>query len=265
MCAHPTDFQLKYAPRAWKQERLVWTTVVQLNLIRNVNNILDVITQEIAIHGTARVESPPDVVSPAHDLFSEKHKILKLRLAPLRGVQADLERKLGSGAFEDLGNHGRVRSQSTSAAVIAGTSDPNEGDLYPRRAPKEFYIRSNNTWKDRLRQGVKIPGRPSSGGSIHDAPGAWGGNQRELSFNEWGKGSDPDDITSIVAGCREDMKTLWEDGVVQRFLSKKKYRVDESSGLCVLLFPQLLRGQTLTRSLPYPFSLFDRAQLPERH
>lgn len=233
-----TDFQLKYAPRAWKQDRLVWTTVVQLNLIRNVNNILDVVSQEMAVQSAARTDpsSGSDLVPPMHDSFSEKHKILKLRLAPLRGVQVDLERKLGSGAFEDHGNHGRGRSQSASAT--GPTEYPLiDGDLLPRRLPKEFYIRSNNSWKDRLKHGLRTTGRPSSGGSIHDAPGAWGGNQREVSLTEGAKGNtDLEDITSIIAGCKEDIKTLWEDGVIQRVLSKKKYRVDESSGLCVLRF-----------------------------
>jgi guanine nucleotide-binding protein alpha-1 subunit len=227
---------LKYAPRAWKQERLVWTTVVQLNLIRNVNNILDVVNQELATQHSARADPSGDVAPQAHDLFSEKHKILKLRLAPLRGVQVDLERKLGSGAFEDQGNHTRGRSQS--ASVTGPTEYPLiDGDLLPRRLPKEFYIRSNNSWKDRLKHGLRTNGRPSSGGSIHDAPGAWGGNGRDVSLSEWAKGNtDLEDITGVIAGCRDDIKAVWEDEVVQRVLSKKKYRVDESSGLCVLCF-----------------------------
>lgn len=171
-----------------------------------------------------------DIVSQSYDLFSEKHKILKLRLAPLRGVQLDLERKLGSGAFEDQGqsSHGRVRSQSASAVATVGLADSSlvDGDLHPRRVPREFYIRSNNTWKDRLKTGGRPSGRPSSGGSIHNGPGG--------SQGDWGRSSaDLDDITGIIAGCREDIKALWEDEVVQRVLGKKKYRVDESSGLCV--------------------------------
>lgn len=199
-----------------------------------MNNILDVITQEMAIQHAGRGDPSSDPVPPVHDLFSEKHKILKLRLAPLRGVQADLERKLGSGAFEDTGNHSRGRSQSASAT--GPTEYPLiDGDLLPRRLPKEFYIRSNNSWKDRLKHGLKNTGRPSSGGSIHNAPGAWGGTEREVSLSEWAKGNtDLEEIGGIISGCKEDIKSLWEDELVQRVLSKKKYRVDESSGLCVV-------------------------------
>ena len=224
-----TDFQLKYAPRAWKQERLVWTTVVQLNLIKNVNNIVDVLSQEMAAQTTTDVDSIDDV-EPALDVqFSEKHKILRLRLAPLRGVQSDLERKLGSGALEDHGHlnnngRGRIQSSPTERSPIDGD------DSQIQRVPREFYIRSNNSWKDRLKNGLKNAGRPYSGG----VSGASGGNEREASLAGWGKAStDLEEVGGIIAGCKEDIKTLWEDEVVQTILSRRKYRVDESSGLCV--------------------------------
>ena len=226
ICVHPypTDFQLKYAPRAWKQERLVWTTVVQLNLIKNANNIIDVLNQEMAAQTAAKADSIGEIIPVGDDQFSEKHKILRLRLAPLRGVQVDLERKLGSGAFEDQGHfsnngRGRVQSSPTESSPIDG--DDSQG----QRLPREFYIRSNNSWKDRLKSGLKNAGRPYSSGA----------SEREVSLAGWGKaGAELDEITSIIAGCKEDIKALWEDELVQRVLSRRKYRVDESSGLCVL-------------------------------
>ena len=224
------DFQLKYAPRAWKQERLVWTTVVQLNLIKNVNNIVDVLNHEMAIQTATRVDSIGGGSLPLmmDDQFSEKHKILRLRLAPLRGVQTDLERKLGSGAFEDRGQlnntgQGRIQPSSSESSPI------DEEDSQGRRLPREFYIRSNNSWKDRLKNGLKNAGRPYSSGSTI------GPSEKEVSPPGRSKaGADFEEITGIIAGCREDIKALWEDELVQKVLSKRKYRVDESSGLCVL-------------------------------
>jgi len=223
------DFQLKYAPRAWKQERLVWTTVVQLNLIKNVNNIVDVLNHEMAIQTATRVDSiAGGSLSLMDDQFTEKHKILRLRLAPLRGVQTDLERKLGSGAFEDQGqlnNNGRGRIQPSSSE----SSPTDEDDLQSRRLPKEFYIRSNNSWKDRLKNGLRNAGRPYSGGST------LGPSEKEPSPLGRGKAcADFEEITGVIAGCKEDIKALWEDELVQKVLTRRKYRVDESSGLCVL-------------------------------
>ena len=224
------DFQLKYAPRAWKQERLVWTTVVQLNLIKNVNNIVDVLNHEMAIQTATRVDSiAGGSLSLMDDQFTEKHKILRLRLAPLRGVQTDLERKLGSGAFEDQGqlnNNGRgsIHPSSESSPIDADEDDPQS-----QRLPKEFYIRSNNSWKDRLRNGLRNAGRPYSMGSTI------GPGEKEPSPPGRGKAcADLEEITGVIAGCREDIKALWEDELVQKVLSRRKYRVDESSGLCVL-------------------------------
>jgi guanine nucleotide-binding protein subunit alpha len=228
------NFQLKYAPRAWKQERLVWTSVVQLNLIKNVNNILDVLGQEMAIQ-PAKTDSTSDLTSLPAFRFSEKHKLLKLRLAPLRGVQTDLERKLGSGAFEDQGQSGadgRGRYQSASALNPSAESPQADGEeSQVRRIPKEFYIRSNNSWKDRFRNGLKNASRALSARSVQSGFGAWGGVEKELSADELRRNNaELEEIAGVIAGCKEDIKALWEDGVVQSVLSRRKYRVDESSG-----------------------------------
>jgi hypothetical protein len=37
MCLTELDFQLTYARREWLEERSSWRSVIQLNLIRNVN------------------------------------------------------------------------------------------------------------------------------------------------------------------------------------------------------------------------------------
>ena len=255
----PADFQLKYAPRAWKQERLVWTTVVQLNLIKNVNSILDVLGQEMATQNT-RTDSTSDLVSIAADeQLSGRHRVLKLRLAPLRSIQADLERKLGCGALEDhgqLNNNGRGRAQSASA--ITSTASPTESptvggdELQIQRLPKEFYIRSNNSWKDRLKNGLKIVSRPYSGGSLNNAFRSWGGNEK-IHLGEKDS-AELEEITSIIVGCKEDIKALWEDELVQKILGKKKHRVEESSGLCVLHPPQSLHSGRRLTWIPLHFS-----------
>jgi len=202
--------------------------------------MLDILGHEMAVQ-TTRVDLTGDVVPVMDVQFSEKHKVLKLRLAPLRSIQTDLERKLGSGAFEDYGqlnNNGRGRTQSASA--ISSTSSSTEFSPIDRdnqqiqRLPKEFYIRSNNSWKDRLKHGLKNVSRPYSGGSLHNAFKSWGSSEK-IHSSEWGKDdTDLEEIASIISGCKEDIKALWEDEVVQKVLSKRKHRVDESSGLCVL-------------------------------
>ncbi|TDL18823.1 G-alpha-domain-containing protein [Rickenella mellea] len=68
------NFQLQCAPKKWAEERASWRAVIQLNLARSVNIILDAL--------------PPDSTH-------------KTSLAPLLKVQKDLERRIGANSRED--------------------------------------------------------------------------------------------------------------------------------------------------------------------
>ena len=139
--------------------------------------------------------------------FTEKHRLLKLRLVPIRGVQRELEKKLGSGAFEDRAVAPLpAPPMSSAASVNDSTTDVNVGFHGTKREPGEFYIRSNNSWKDRFR------GRSGSGSRPQDL--------KEM-----------EEVAGIIAGCKDDMKAIWEDAVIQKMLKKRKYRLEDSPGL----------------------------------
>ena len=40
--------QMAYTPRAWVQERASWKAVIQLNLIRSINTIVDALAEELS-------------------------------------------------------------------------------------------------------------------------------------------------------------------------------------------------------------------------
>jgi hypothetical protein len=42
------------------------------------------------------------------------------------------------------------------------------------------------------------------------------------------------EVTEVIVGCAEDMKAFWEDDSVQEMLRRKKVRMEEELGLCVL-------------------------------
>lgn len=192
------NFQLRFSPKSWKQERLVWTSVIQLNLVRNVTTILDILQHEMT-KATAEPSKQPMDEKPLE--FTEKHRLLKLRLMPVREVQKDLERKLGSGAFEE------VAPSAYSSLEFSAASEFNEStselDEPRRRDPHEFYIRSNNSWKDRVRPGA---------GLKHERF-----KQRE-------------EIAGLIAGCKEDMNAVWEDPIIQQMLRRRKFRLEDSPG-----------------------------------
>lgn len=135
--------------------------------------------------------------------FKEKHRLLQLRLGPLRQVQTDLEQRLGSAATEP-----NFTNVTQAAPFDSG-----------RRALKEFSINSTNGWKsalDKFRAARAV--RPDTGP----------GSLRKLKSKE-------DETSEVIAGCRDDMKALWEDLVIREMLSRRKTRIEDSAGLCVLI------------------------------
>lgn len=133
--------------------------------------------------------------------FKEKHRLLKLRLGPLSGVQADLEQKLGAASAE-------LKSTSvTTAAPFDHTQN--------RRALQEFSINSNNGWKTALDKFRTI--RPLRA-------------ENDLSSIQKTK-QDEDDISEVLASCKEDIKTIWDDPTVKEMLNRRKIRIEDAPGL----------------------------------
>ena len=182
-----------------------WRAVIYLNLIRNVVEVLDVLVQAMSQADSDRAHGPGFSDSdeehrrhPSAFTFTDKHRLLKIRLAPLRSVLVDLEKRLGPGSQE-----------------IYSVSLPPAG---PSRS-REFAVCSSNGWKsvlDKIRLTTTRKGTTSPTSAQ---------KQRDL---------DHDEVTDILAGCRQDMKNLWEDPVVKQVLAYRRSKIEDSSGLCAL-------------------------------
>lgn len=133
-----SDFRMRFARDKWAQERASWRTVLQLNLVRSVNTILEALQD-------AFDDDEEDDPLP----FTDKHHLFRVRLGPLRGVENDLKRLLGVKA-EDMPEF----SPQTSPKLSPRTST-------------EFYVRSRN-WRSFL-QASRIDDAESSRRAIkHD-------------------------------------------------------------------------------------------------
>ncbi|KAG6910377.1 hypothetical protein DXG01_011092 [Tephrocybe rancida] len=205
---HFIDFQLTYARREWSEERASWRAVIQLNLVRNVNSIMDHLNQEMAgsVDGHNSDDSTDEVqivrrkakaLPPLR--FKEIHRLLRLRLGPLARVQQDLERKLGEASTE----------LHTTAVLVAAPFDHPTN----RRALQEFSINSTNGWKTAL---VKF--RP-----MRQARPEVGEELRKAKDIE-------DDVAEVLDACKDDIKTLWDDSVVTEMLNRRKVRIEDSPG-----------------------------------
>ncbi|KAK0200793.1 guanine nucleotide binding protein, alpha subunit [Desarmillaria ectypa] len=191
------NFQLTYARREWTEERLLWKSVIFFNLVRNVNDILDILAQEMSRSAATLADNSSDDSSADESpnvplKFKETHRLLKLRLGPLRRIQTDLERRLGNAAIE---------LKTTDVMTAAPFNKP---------AVNEFSINATNGWKTAFDK-LKALRRPEMGAL------------QQMKDEE-------DEIADVVAGCREDMKAIWEDPVIREMLARRRDRIEDSPG-----------------------------------
>jgi guanine nucleotide-binding protein subunit alpha len=230
--SHP-DFQLTYARNAWQEERTSWRAVIQLNLLRSIILILDLLSRELSGASSPGVpvlslplpdEDDPDLQVEQQQMvqnlprlnFTEKHKLLRLRLAPLRRVLKDLEMRIGAGSEEPTSSGAPTVAAPFDDIYTNINGSSNAPVVAPRpRPPQEFYVRSSTGWKSALE---KI--KPRNSTSSRDGNGMKERWEREA-----------EEATQVISGCREDMKMLWEDEVVRRMLERKRVRLEESGGL----------------------------------
>ncbi|KAK7683158.1 hypothetical protein QCA50_013831 [Cerrena zonata] len=118
------QFQLKYAPRALQSESQAWRAVIQLNLVRTVNFILDVIAgSKITFEDR---ENAATYSSPLPSEGSSKGKgadtlgSLGTRLAPLRRVEGILastllaDEPLSRGSTDGISPKNKTRASEVS-------------------------------------------------------------------------------------------------------------------------------------------------------
>jgi len=194
-----------------------------LNLIRSVTTILNIVNR-VMKEQNERLQRQQRSLSPSRSLrggvspvssddhepsdddardtlfdFSDKHKLLQLRLQPLTSVREDLEKFIGSAALEP-------DQVGTTAHTVFPTLDP--GSSRSLRRHTEFSVSVNSSWKTRL-SGKEGPKRLIEKKSVQDLHGA----------------------TEILYRCGPDIKQLWTDDVVQQVLKGTKAQLEHSSGL----------------------------------
>ena len=138
--------------------------------------------------------------------LTDKHQLLMRRLGPLRALEGDLKRRLGTASEEEACCGNRLGVLGEPLTDLS-TSSP-QGR---RRA--EFGIRG---WKHLFANA--LAGRSGVPGA-RDGDRAGGGQ------------GDVDEATELLARCREDMKELWADEDVGAVLRNRRMRLEDSAGL----------------------------------
>ncbi|EIM79929.1 G-alpha-domain-containing protein [Stereum hirsutum FP-91666 SS1] len=146
-------------------------------------------------------------------LFTEKHRLLQMRLKPLRRVQRDLEQLLGAPSFVEADD---LRGPATPFASMEGSSPSSTVSSRKRMSQShEFVVRSRNGWKGALRLG---------------------GDEDERERGERGKGGKrgrderSEETMGVISGCGEDIRALWADPIVQEVLAKRGVKMEDQPG-----------------------------------
>lgn len=144
--------------------------------------------------------------------FTEKHRLLKTRLAPLAIVQHSLETDLGSATLDP-------NPISTTGAA------PFDEPIHSSRRPlQEFSINSSNGWKTALEKFRTLRSAPvARTDSIINDSSSVAVTSQKVKDTE-------DDIAEIIASCRDDIKSLWEDDIVREMLVRRKVRLEDGPG-----------------------------------
>jgi len=206
------NFQLTYSKREWTEERASWRAVIYLNLVRNVNQILNLLDRETSdrsifhMEGDMSDSSSEEIrIARAKSLpplkFKEHHRLWQQRLRPLLGVQKDLERRLGSASME---------MYTTSVTTAA----PFDAPASSRKGISEFSIHSTNGWKSAL-------------GKLRNM--RIGPLENEKDALKQANDLD-DELIETLVSCRNDIKELWEDPIIQEMLTRRKIRIEDSPG-----------------------------------
>ena len=190
------QFQLHYTPQAFREEKILWRAVVQLNLVRSILTVLDALKEAQTESLSRPTQSSDDSSSDDPLFFSDDFEIIKARLDPLRHVEEVLIAKLAPhDEYEDTGMY------------TGGLYRPSNG--HGKKRNQEVTVRSSVV---ALLKGRGSSNRPQS---PDEPPG----------FDEW------DEPTEVIYHCREEMMALWEDPTVREVLKRRKVRVEESPGL----------------------------------
>ncbi|KAG6379560.1 guanine nucleotide binding protein, alpha subunit [Boletus reticuloceps] len=194
------DFQRLYTPTAFREERILWRGVIQLNVVRSVRTIMDALSNvRRPPVDSGGEDSDDDAIHIPHEI-----DLLRMRLTPLRHIEALLIAKLIPPSQDDAASfHGGSSfsayqsRRSTSAERLWRT--------------QEVFVRPGATWKGALAKSTRRDGRP-------------------ISLGDTGM-TTRDEAQEVLHSCSDDIISLWDNKFVREVLRRRKIRLEELPGL----------------------------------
>ncbi|KIK55033.1 hypothetical protein GYMLUDRAFT_62818 [Collybiopsis luxurians FD-317 M1] len=257
------QFQRLYTPTAFREERILWRAVIQLNIVRSVRIILDALNrpsspplspstspkshtrslpnhrkrQQTSQFGTSSETSQTEEYFSGvhsgnevsdHESDSESHNSFRLDPPALEALKMRL---IPLRHIEALLIAKLVPPDEDEATHLAGPSPPEQ--TYPPSNSKssyrtqEIFVRPNRAWKGGLaRARVHYS---SSSGVRSSEESASVNSGRPISAGTLGLETS-DEPQEVLNACRSDIMLLWADRGVKELLHRRKIRLEESPG-----------------------------------
>ncbi|KAL7284024.1 hypothetical protein ACG7TL_001299 [Trametes sanguinea] len=209
------EFQRLYTPNAFREERILWRAVIQLNIVRSIHTILEALNdvRRRDVYPSSTYTSDPDSDSESENHVSLPYHLeeLRRRLYPLHHVESLLIAKLVPPNEHEATTLGVGGSNSVNGNV------PHYGGAHgmPSHAfhHQEIFVRPGASWK------LRSQGRPQSAGTT---------GQETV-----------DESQTVLHRCCQDMVSLWNDSVVRQILRRRKIRLEESPGFYLNDLPRV--------------------------
>ncbi|KAF9067094.1 guanine nucleotide binding protein, alpha subunit [Rhodocollybia butyracea] len=255
------QFQRLYTPTAFREERILWRNIIQLNILRSVRIILD------ALNRPSSPQMSPST-SPKSRTRTLSHSPRRRRVSQFGGsseAEASPTREYLAGRElsdpeTDSEEHNReshyldptnlealkmrlLPLRHIEALLIAKLVPPNEDEAtqlggssshsYPPSDPslsyrsQEVFVRPGLGWKGALaRARVHYPNSTCSNESDESSSSSTG---RPTSAGNTGLETS-DEPQEVLNACRADIMQLWADRGVRELLHRRKIKLEEHPG-----------------------------------
>jgi guanine nucleotide-binding protein alpha-1 subunit len=219
------NFQLQFAPAAFHAEAEAWRAVIDLNLVRSVTFLLNLLeessptspspsTAADAASSSADADIRPTSPSGTKILplrrLTDDLRRLRVSLSPLRSIEECLARFISPENYPR-----RVGCAGSSSNNKGSRSGGSPTAALPTERAFEVSVRSGSRWK------TLFKGSPGggNGGAMSKA--------RSQEFEE------VQNARRVIEACREDIVTLWNHPAVRASLADQSVSLEFQSGLCV--------------------------------
>ncbi|PCH44780.1 G-alpha-domain-containing protein [Wolfiporia cocos MD-104 SS10] len=231
------QFQRLYTPSAFREERCLWHSIIQLNLVRSIHTILDALA-DVRPHELPFSPPSPSLApslsfgsytqppSPPRPFHAHAHSMRST-------LYSDSDAETDSTDAPTLPAHLTALRQrlaclqAVEELLISRIVPPSEDAPYLHQAYPAAPFATASASTARMHAGAtgEVFVRPSAGWKRALRPGA----SARYNVNTAGEETTVE-VQSVLAQCRVDMMTLWKDSTVKSVLKKRKIRLEESPG-----------------------------------